>query len=76
MMGYALRTDRFRLVRWQDRNNPGKIIDVELYDHQQDKSESVNVANQAEYKTIVTTLNQQLDAALAKQVRGKYPRTE
>ncbi len=41
-MGYSVRTDRWRLVEWAV---PGKkFLEVELYDHEKDPNEDVNVA--------------------------------
>lgn len=45
LMGYAMRTDRYRLVVWQDMRSPeADPIDVELYDHLQDPKETLNIA--------------------------------
>ena len=45
LMGYAMRTDRYRLVVWKDMAHPdAEPVFVELYDHQADPSETVNVA--------------------------------
>ncbi|WP_044300446.1 sulfatase, partial [Rhodopirellula sallentina] len=47
LMGYTMRTDRYRLVLWQDTREPSaEPIDVELYDHQNDPAETVNIAEQ------------------------------
>ncbi|GGZ40132.1 iduronate-2-sulfatase [Echinicola pacifica] len=46
LMGYAMRTDRYRMVAWKDRRSPQeRPIFVELYDHQNDGSETVNIAD-------------------------------
>lgn len=50
VMGYAMRTDRYRLVVWKDRRRPNEEpLFVELYDHKMDPDETVNIAgkNQA-----------------------------
>lgn len=52
-MGYALRTDRYRYVEWVDRDDPTRIVARELYDHQNDPSESVNLAGDAEMPGIL-----------------------
>ncbi|WP_430438281.1 sulfatase [Neorhodopirellula lusitana] len=45
LMGYTMRTDRYRLVVWQDyRDASADPIDVELFDHQTDPSETVSIA--------------------------------
>lgn len=47
LMGYTMRTDRYRLVEWRDyRNKNATPVFVELYDHQNDPTESINVADQ------------------------------
>jgi arylsulfatase A-like enzyme len=44
LMGYAMRTERYRFVVWVGRNDPTKVDAVELYDHQTDSQENTNVA--------------------------------
>lgn len=45
LMGYAMRTDRYRLVVWKDYIHPEqKPIFFELYDHQTDPQETKNIA--------------------------------
>ncbi len=47
VMGYAMRTDRYRMVVWKDRRRPNdKPLFIELYDHQLDPDETVNIAAQ------------------------------
>jgi hypothetical protein len=43
--GTAIRTDRYRYVEWVDKK--GAIAGRELYDHQADPDENVNVLGQA-----------------------------
>ncbi|WP_066218939.1 sulfatase [Formosa haliotis] len=46
VMGYAMRTDRYRLVLWKDRRHPEATpLFIELYDHEKDPNETVNIAN-------------------------------
>jgi arylsulfatase A-like enzyme len=54
--GHALRTDRYRLVRWLDPD--GQLGLVELYDHQDDPGENRNVARQR--PDVVQRLTRQL----------------
>ena len=56
LMGRAVRTDRYRLVYWTDKT--GKAVQVELYDHQNDPEENVNVAG--DHSEIVQKRVQQL----------------
>lgn len=59
LMGYAVRTDRHRLIEWRDgRNKTATSLYVELYDHQSDPDETTNVA--AESPEVVRQLREQL----------------
>jgi arylsulfatase A-like enzyme len=61
LMGYSMRTERYRFVAWKDRKNPdAKPVYVELYDHQTDPSETRNVAD--ENQELVEQLMLQLQA--------------
>jgi len=45
LMGYAMRTNQYRLVLWKDRTKTEAApIDIELYDHQSDPTETTNIA--------------------------------
>ncbi|PHS01106.1 MAG: iduronate-2-sulfatase [Blastopirellula sp.] len=56
VMGYTVRTERYRLVRWVDYRDPtAEPLAVELYDHQNDPGETVNVADK--YPEIVQRLS-------------------
>lgn len=65
-MGYAIRTERYRYVEWydwdKDNKKAGKYITAELFDHQTDPNESVNIADKAASKKLVTQLAKQLRA--------------
>ncbi len=63
LMGYAMRTDRYRYVEWQDRRNR-KIVATELYDHQHDASEDTNLAGQAKNKPLLAELSRKMWATL------------
>ncbi|MBT4274247.1 MAG: sulfatase [Verrucomicrobia bacterium] len=59
LMGYTMRTNRYRFVSWQDhRDMKAKPLFVELYDHLTDPLESVNVADKYPHK--VAVLSRQL----------------
>ncbi|MCO8121607.1 sulfatase [Stieleria sp. TO1_6] len=61
LMGYALRTDRYRLVVWRDqRDAQSDPLFVELYDHQTDPKETNNIAEN--HPDLVRSLVEQLDA--------------
>jgi iduronate 2-sulfatase len=63
LMGYALRTDRYRFVVWRDRRDENAApIYVELYDHSHDPDETVNIALQ--HPLVVARLTAQLRTEL------------
>jgi len=61
IMGYSMRTDRYRFTRWQDRRT-GKAVAIELYDHRTDPAENVNVAAKPGNAELVKRLSAQLTA--------------
>jgi iduronate 2-sulfatase len=61
LMGYTMRTDRYRLVVWRDhRDLAAEPVFVELFDHETDPHETKNIA--AVNPAIVTALSKQLEA--------------
>lgn len=62
LMGYTIRTDRYRLTQWFDRRDHTKLKATELYDHSQDPQENKNVADRPENADVVKTLAAQLTA--------------
>jgi iduronate 2-sulfatase len=44
LMGYSMRTDRYRFTVWVARDDHTRIDAVELYDHQTDPQENTNIA--------------------------------
>jgi iduronate 2-sulfatase len=61
LMGYTMRTDRYRLVSWQDaRSAEVDPLFLELYDHKTDPQETTNVATK--YPRKVQALLKQLKA--------------
>ncbi|MEW4528970.1 sulfatase [Maioricimonas sp. JC845] len=60
-MGYSMRTDRFRYTEWRGWKD-GNVVARELYDHQSDPGETVNLAGRDEFGPTVRTLQKQLDA--------------
>jgi len=55
IMGYSMRTDRYRYTEWRDRKT-GQLHVRELYDHQKDPKENVNVAKRPDYSQIIKEL--------------------
>jgi iduronate 2-sulfatase len=61
LMGYTMRTGQYRLVLWQDHRDPNADpVFVELYDHQSDPGETINVA--ADNPELVQKLIKQFQA--------------
>ena len=61
LMGYSMRTDRYRLVIWKDRTNKDAApIYIELFDHQTDPSETNNIAEDS--PEVVQELMKQFNA--------------
>ena len=61
VMGYTMRTERFRYTEWQDRKTK-EAIARELYDHEKDPDENVNAVEEPQYAKDVERL-----AAMLKQ---------
>ena len=61
LMGYAIRTDRYRYVEWRDLKTT-EIKAIELYDEQDDPAEVNNIANVASGKILVKELKEKLNA--------------
>ncbi len=55
-LGKTIRTKRYRIVRWATEND--STVAMELYDHQLDPNENINIA--AEQKVITDSLLEQL----------------
>lgn len=60
--GRSIRTDRYRFTRWTPTKKPSEIAGLELYDHQTDPAENINIANLPENAELVERLSMQLDA--------------
>lgn len=60
IMGYAIRTDRYRYVEWRNFKTD-KVKATELYDHQTDPTEVNNIAAVPSNTTLVNELKQKLN---------------
>jgi iduronate 2-sulfatase len=63
--GYAVRGERFRYVEWRSKPEQ-QVISRELYDHQSDPNESVNLSGHPEYASALASMEQQLHAGWKK----------
>ena len=59
IIGYAMKTDRYRYIEWRHTKS-GEVRGRELYDHQTDPQENVNVVEKSEYANTVAKLAQQM----------------
>ncbi|RPE00255.1 DUF4976 domain-containing protein [Aureibaculum marinum] len=63
-MGYAVRTDRYRYVEWyywnKEENIKGDFIAKELFDHESDPEELINIANETSNKNILAQMSEEL----------------
>jgi iduronate 2-sulfatase len=64
-MGYSMRTDRYRYTEWRDFKN-GKTLARELYDHESDPWETINLAERSQLTAVIRQLEQQMAAAIGR----------
>ncbi len=65
VMGRSIRTDRYRYTEWLNTAD-NKPLATELYDHQTDPAETVNVAAKKGHTAVVEQLSEQLHAGWRK----------
>jgi len=56
VMGYAMKTSYYRYVEWRDFKT-GQPVEIELYDHRKDYSETRNIAPSASRETLNALAN-------------------
>jgi hypothetical protein len=56
--GHSIRTPRYRLTMYTERDEPSRVIQTELYDHEADPLETENIA--AERLKVVRELTKEL----------------
>ncbi len=61
IMGYAIRTQKFRYIEWQKWKSK-EVIARELYVHDSDPHEMLNVSNQAKYQKLIMDLSTTLQS--------------
>jgi iduronate 2-sulfatase len=59
LMGYSMRTEKYRFTVWVDRTDHTKVDATELYDHDADPQENTNIANEPANAALVAQLMQQ-----------------
>lgn len=60
LMGYSIRTNRYRLTRWMEVEAPEVEVGIELYDHKNDPMENVNIANEPANVKLIENLTKRL----------------
>jgi iduronate 2-sulfatase len=63
VMGYSIRTDRYRYNQWRDFQT-GQVVARELYDHANDPRETVNLADREENAAIIRRLATRMETCL------------
>ena len=63
IMGYSIRSDRFRYTEWRDFTT-ARVQARELYDHDNDPLETTNVAGHPDHNTTVVELAKRLEQTL------------
>ncbi|MCF7567724.1 sulfatase [Sabulilitoribacter arenilitoris] len=67
IMGYSMRTNKYRFTSWQKYENPSEIVGLELYDHSSgNKVANKNLANDEAYQKVIKELSNQLREELLK----------
>ena len=61
VMGYSMRTERYRYTEWQDFGS-GDVLERELYDHAEGQAEIENLAGDSRYKPTIANLSTRLRA--------------
>ncbi|MCP4787684.1 MAG: sulfatase-like hydrolase/transferase [Fuerstiella sp.] len=64
IMGYSIRTRRFRYTEWRDFKT-AKAQATELYDHENDPLETVNVAGRPDHSKTIVELAKRLEQTLS-----------
>jgi len=59
--GYSIKTERFRITKWGENGELG----YELYDHNSDKEELINLVNDPNYLPILESLKNEIDFRIA-----------
>lgn len=62
VMGYSIRTGRYRYTEWEEKDKTP--VGMELYDHQKDPDENVNIVHLTANEKLVAKLSQQLHRGL------------
>lgn len=77
VMGYSIRTERYRYVLWMGNGyrstqhyKKDLIVDTELYDYEKDPLETVNFANEKEYASVAKEMHDKIVNFFNSQVKN------
>jgi len=59
--GYSMRTERYRYTEWREAP---KIVARELYDHDKDPGENINIAGEPKNNELIETLSKKMSLSL------------
>jgi iduronate 2-sulfatase len=77
IMGYSMRTDKYRYTRWQKYENPADVVDIELYDHSGGKLAKENLARKPGFRRKVDRFDRQLSRELSRyKILRSHPSVE
>lgn len=62
IMGYSMRTERWRYTEWRQRGGKKKLVARELYDHRKSPIAGVNLAKNRKYKPVLNKLSKAMKA--------------
>jgi iduronate 2-sulfatase len=64
VMGYSVRAERYRYTEWRDFHT-GEVKARELYDHNEDSLETINLAGQSAHASTMAKLSSQLNEVVS-----------
>ena len=60
VISYSMQTDKYRYTEWY-KDTTGELVARDLFDHETDPDENVNIANLKENEGLVEELSKQLN---------------
>ena len=60
VMGYSLKTDRYRFTEWYHEST-GKLLARDLFDHQADPDENHCISHEPQHQALMQELSKMLD---------------
>ena len=60
VMGYTIQTERYRYTEWI-KESTGEVVARDLFDHEVDSDENVNISNISENRNLINELSELLE---------------